>query len=243
MGSHGGATAAGQDAVLADLGVTEATVGAPVRATMDVVYLGEAGGLPSSSTGRLPQADGIVLVNRVKPHTDFVGHVESGLMKMLVIGLGKQAGATAYHRLAVERGSDGVPRRGTRSSTGRILFGVALVENEEHRAAMVGCCRPPTGGDGAGAPRPGAAPPAAPAAGRHRPAARRRDGQGHQRRRPRPQRHRPLTGVGGKPAPPRVSRIVVRALTASSHGNACGLGSVDFVPRASSTWNDLPPRL
>ena len=84
MGSHGGATAAGQTEVLAHLGVTEAAVGAPVRATMEVVSLGEIEGIPLFLDRFAWEADGIVLVNRVKPHTDFVGHIESGLMKQLI---------------------------------------------------------------------------------------------------------------------------------------------------------------
>lgn len=104
MGSHGNASAAGQQAVLAERGITEATVGAPVRAAVDVVRLGEVDGLPLVIDRLAAGADGIVLINRVKPHTDFVGCFESDLMKMLVIGLGNAAGASAYHRHALTRG-------------------------------------------------------------------------------------------------------------------------------------------
>lgn len=95
MGSHGGATTEGQRRVLADLGVTERAVGAPGVATMDVVALDgvEPFGEPVVVSRDIAQADGIVVVNRVKPHTDFHGEVESGLVKMLVIGAGKHAGA------------------------------------------------------------------------------------------------------------------------------------------------------
>ena len=105
MGSHGGATAAGQRAVLEDLGVTEATVGAPVVSSMDVVPVGESAfGAPVWASRDLAEADGVIVVNRVKPHTDFRGEVESGLVKMLVIGAGKHAGALSAHNLTVRHG-------------------------------------------------------------------------------------------------------------------------------------------
>lgn len=139
MGSHGGSTARGQTLVLQSLGVDEAGVGAPVLATMDVVTLGEADGIPLFLDRCAAEADGIVLINRVKPHTDFVGPIESGLMKMLVIGLGNQAGADYYHRLGVVRGlQDTIPvaARGLLART-NVVFGVALVESEEHRIAAL----------------------------------------------------------------------------------------------------------
>ena len=139
MGSHGGATASGQEAVLASLGIDEASVGAPVRATMDVVTLGEADGVPLFMDRHAAEADGIVLINRVKPHTDFIGPLESGLMKMLVIGLGKQTGADHYHRLGVVRGLEDTIPTAARGLLGRVnvIFGVALVENEEHHTAAL----------------------------------------------------------------------------------------------------------
>jgi len=139
MGSHGGATAAGQTEVLAHLGVTEAAVGAPVRATMDVVSLGEVEGIPLFLDRFAWQADGIVLVNRVKPHTEFVGPIESGLMKQMTIGLGNQAGADHYHRLGVVRGMAETVPAAARAVMERVnvVFGVALVENEDHRTAVV----------------------------------------------------------------------------------------------------------
>ena len=139
MGSHGGATAAGQAEVLAHLGVTEAAIGAPVRATMDVVSLGEVEGIPLFLDRFAWEADGIVLVNRVKPHTEFVGPIESGLLKQLVIGLGNQAGAEHYHRLGVVRGMAETVPAAARALLDRVnvVFGVALVENEDHRTAVV----------------------------------------------------------------------------------------------------------
>lgn len=94
MGSHGGATAEGQTAVLAHLGVTEESVGAEIRSSMEVVEIGKLeNGLPVYVDKLASQADGIVVINRVKPHTAFRGTVESGIMKMIAIGLGKQRGA------------------------------------------------------------------------------------------------------------------------------------------------------
>ena len=98
MGSHSGATAQGQEEVLAHLGVTEDSVGAPIRATMDVVQVGtSSGGIPLWGDKYAADSDGIVVINRIKPHTSFHGPVESGLLKMLVIGLGKQRGADSAH--------------------------------------------------------------------------------------------------------------------------------------------------
>lgn len=139
MGSHGGATAEGQAEVLAHLGITESEVGAPIRATMEVVSLGEADGVPLFIDRYAHEADGIVLINRVKPHTDFVGPVESGLMKLLVIGLGKQVGADHYHRLGVVRGMEDTVPTAARAllERTRVIFGVALVENEQHQTSTL----------------------------------------------------------------------------------------------------------
>ena len=94
MGSHGGATATGQTEVLVHLGVTEETVGCPIVSSMEVVELSRlANGLPVYIDKHAYEADGIVLINRIKPHTAFRGPNESGLAKMIAIGLGKQKGA------------------------------------------------------------------------------------------------------------------------------------------------------
>ncbi|HJW75185.1 MAG TPA: DUF362 domain-containing protein, partial [Thermoleophilia bacterium] len=134
MGSHGGATAEGQTQVLAHRGITEETVGAPLRATMEVVVLGEAEGIPLYLDRYAHEADGVVLVNRVKPHTDFVGPVESGALKMLAIGLGKQAGADEYHRYGITRGLGEAILTVARALLARanVLFAVATVENQDH---------------------------------------------------------------------------------------------------------------
>ena len=139
MGSHGGATAGGQINVLEHLGITEAGVGAPVRATMEVVSMGEAKGVPLFLDKLAHQADGIVLINRIKPHTDFSGPTESGLIKMIAIGLGNQVGAEYYHRLAVVRNMyDIISSAGKELlNCANFLFGIGLVENQEHRTTIL----------------------------------------------------------------------------------------------------------
>jgi Lactate racemase N-terminal domain len=139
MGSHGGATAEGQQNLLARMGVTEQAMGAPIRATMDVVHMGTAeNGLTAWFDAYAAAADGIVLVNRIKPHVSFRGKYESGLMKMIAIGLGKQKGAEACHQLGMERMLDNIVAIGRKGlSTGKILFGIALVENAYHETCRI----------------------------------------------------------------------------------------------------------
>lgn len=201
MGSHGGATAEGQRAVLAALGIVPETVGAPVRATMDVVPMGEVDGIPLYLDRYAHEADGVVLINRIKPHTDFAGPMGSGLLKMLCIGLGNQEGADHCHRAGVVRDLGEIVRLAGAAllRPAHVLFGVAIVENQEHRVCDVRVL--PAGEIETGGARVAghrASTAAGPAARRHRPAHRRRDGQGHQRRGPRPQRdrtfHGPLAG-------------------------------------------------
>ena len=144
MGSHGGATAEGQRTVLEHYGITEKTVGAPVKSSMDVVQLGT---LPQAGTDDLPvymdkcaaEADHIVPLNRIKAHTDFNGSIESGLMKMMVIGLGKQQGANYYHRAFFQFGFEHVITAvgGFILDTGKIAFGVGLIENAHEDTAKV----------------------------------------------------------------------------------------------------------
>ncbi|HEX5498034.1 MAG TPA: lactate racemase domain-containing protein, partial [Thermomicrobiales bacterium] len=97
MGSHAGATAEGQAAMIAHYGVTEAAMGCPILSSMDTVHLGEVeDGVPVWFDHNAWEADAVIPVGRVKPHTDFRGPVESGLMKMIAIGLGKQKGADFF---------------------------------------------------------------------------------------------------------------------------------------------------
>src|SRR5262247_4636359 len=131
MGSHGGGTAEGQLSVLEHYGITEATMGCPVRATMDVVQVGEALGLPVWLDKYAAEAEWIGLVNRVKPHTDFKGSIESGLFKMMTIGLGKWKGAVQYHRANVTHGYEKVITAVGREvlAKARIGFGLGVAEN------------------------------------------------------------------------------------------------------------------
>src|SRR5215831_69720 len=104
MGSHGGATGPGQLDLLAHSGITEIEMGVPIRSSMDVVELGRTGPFTVYQDRSASEADAIVLVNRIKPHTDFHGPVESGLMKMAAIGLGKQKGAHQFHQAGMRLG-------------------------------------------------------------------------------------------------------------------------------------------
>ncbi|BCU83006.1 hypothetical protein JIR001_27890 [Polycladomyces abyssicola] len=131
MGSHGGATAEGQRAVLAKLGIREETVGAPICSSMEVVRVDTLpNGLPVYADKAAAEADAIVVINRIKPHTAFRAKIESGLMKMISIGLGKQKGAEACHRLGFGQMAENIVDMG-RILISRlpIVFGVALVEN------------------------------------------------------------------------------------------------------------------
>src|SRR5262247_3489980 len=139
MGSHGGGTADGQISVLEHYGITEATMGCPVRATMDVVQVGEALGLPVWLDAYAAEANWIGIVNRVKPHTDFKGSIESGLFKMMTIGLGKWKGALQYHRANVNHGYETVITAVGREmlAKARIGFGLGIVENGYDETAVV----------------------------------------------------------------------------------------------------------
>jgi hypothetical protein len=139
MGSHGGATAEGQVQMLADLGMTEESLGMPIRATMETIELDR---LPNGPAVHLDahaaKADLILAVNRVKAHTDFKGEVESGLAKIVAIGLGKQRGAEGIHRFGPAQLGVWIPRVARRiAETGKLLGGLAIVENAYDRAAGI----------------------------------------------------------------------------------------------------------
>ncbi|MGE5256647.1 MAG: hypothetical protein ACM3KE_08265 [Hyphomicrobiales bacterium] len=101
MGSHGGGTAEGQIEVLRHLGQTPETLGAPIHGRMEPVVVGETEKCPVYADRAAVEADHIILVNRIKEHTEFIGEIESGLLKMAVVGLGRVAGAEVMHQLAV----------------------------------------------------------------------------------------------------------------------------------------------
>jgi len=132
MGSHGGASAEGQIGVLERLGITEQSVGCPIVATMDVAEIGKTDeGIPVVIDRAAAEADGIIVVNRIRPHEEFNGLLGSGLMKMMVIGLGKYRGALEYHRSAVQHGLGAVITSTARvvMKSAAILFGLGIVEN------------------------------------------------------------------------------------------------------------------
>ena len=139
MGSHGGATADGQAAVLASYGITEATMGVPVRSSMETVRL-DSGDLDLElfMDRYAAESDGVLLVNRVKLHTDFHGYPESGLMKMSVIGLGKHAQALAVHGRGIRGLKEFILPAGRRIlESGKILGGLATVENAYDRPLRI----------------------------------------------------------------------------------------------------------
>lgn len=236
MGSHGGATAEGQREVLAGWGITPEAMGCPVHSAMDVVRVGEtAHGVPVFCDAAAHAADGIIVVNRVKIHTDFHGPTESGLTKMLVIGLGKRAGAEPIHELGVPGLRDHIPlAAAVQLARSPVLCGVAVIEDGAHNVSEVRAV-------------PAARIP------HEEPALLERSRQ----RTPRlPVRAadvlivdymgKDISGAGmdnnvlgrmfidGVPEPeePRIGTVVTLRLTDASHGNACGLGFADLVAQA-----------
>jgi hypothetical protein len=146
MGSHGGATAEGQRELLAGYGITPQTMGVEVRSDMETVVVGASPvGLPIYFDRNAYHADGIVLLNRVKPHTDFHATHESGVLKMLVIGLGKREGASQVHKLGIRGLMEVLP------AVGRLLventkfaLGLAIIENADDQPAEVVAVEPET---------------------------------------------------------------------------------------------------
>lgn len=139
MGSHGGATSRGQREVLAGLGITEETVGCPIRSGMEVVPAGRnAEGAQVYMSRDAAQADGVIVCNRIKPHTCFRGPCESGLMKMMAIGLGKQVGADWCHKEGFQNMAKNVRLFGAAVLEALpVLFGVGILENAYDRTAEV----------------------------------------------------------------------------------------------------------
>ena len=145
MGSHGGATAEGQMKVLESLGITEKSIGAPIISSIEVEEIGRTKfGTPVFTDKNLLRAHKIIAVNRIKPHTDFEGEIESGLVKMIVIGMAKPRGALMVHRLTIEHGFPAVL-----GEVGSILlnklpifFGVGIIENQYDETAFVDLLKP-----------------------------------------------------------------------------------------------------
>ena len=139
MGSHAGATADGQKQMLEDLGFSEDKIGVPIRSSMQTVRVGTSeNGLPVYVDKNAHEADGIVIINRIKPHTSFRGPCESGLMKMIAIGLGKQKGAEICHELGIESIAENLLTiaRVTIEKE-NILFAIGLLENAYHETCRI----------------------------------------------------------------------------------------------------------
>lgn len=247
MGSHGGATDEGQRNVLETLGVTESTVGCPIRSSMNVI---EVGRTPERNVSvvtdvHAANADAIIPVNRVKPHTDYDGAIESGLAKMLVIGFGKQRGAKIAHDWAI----DWSLRRMVPSITDQLIEslpipgGVAILEDQRDQTARI---------EGV---------PAETLLDRERELLQEAEellprlpfeevdilvvdrqgkdisGQGID---PNVIGRRPFAINEGEPAVPNIKRIYVRSLSERTHGNAMGVGSADFVHQ--DVFREIDPR-
>ena len=235
MGSHGGATAEGQIEMLRSLGVTEESMGMPIRATMDTVDLGRVEDGPTAHLdANAAGADGIIAVNRVKAHTDFSGEVESGVGKIVAIGLGKQRGAEGIHRYGPANLGVWVPRVARRViDTGKVLGGLAIVENAYDRAAKIALLEP---GDIAGPGEAGLL----------------REAKTLMARLPFGELDVAVVDAMGKNISgsgmdtnvigrmmirgsaefdrPRIANIAVLDVTDASHGNAIGVGLADFIP-------------
>ena len=245
MGSHGGATPEGQVRVLDDTnGITEASVGCRIESSMEVVRIGTTGtGFPVFQDKLCHDADGVLAVNRVKPHTGFTGRVESGICKMLVIGLGKQAGASKIHQQSLRIGMDRLVLEAARiiveSSRPRFIGAIALVENAFKETALVKGL--PAGSHDALVDAESALLEQACAFLPRLPfddldglivdeIGKNVSGSGMD------------TNVIGKKmglTTPRIGAIYVRGLTENTHGNAIGLGNADVMPRSLLPHVDL----
>ena len=235
MGSHGGATAEGQVTMLAELGMTEQSLGMPIHATMDTVDLGRVPDGPTAYLDRYAAAaDAILVINRVKAHTDFKGDIESGLAKITAIGLGKQRGAEGIHRYGPANLGSWIPKVARRIiDTGKVLGGLAILENAFDRAARIDLVEP----DQIGGPREQELL---------------REAKGLMATLPFDHLDVAVIDVMGKDKSgsgmdtnvigrmmirgsaefdrPNITNIAVLDVSDASHGNAIGLGLADFIP-------------
>ncbi len=234
MGSHGAATAQGQADVLAHYGITEAAMGAPVVSSLDVVKVGTTPeGIDVVMDRQAFESDGVMLLSRVKWHTGFEGKLESGVFKMMAIGLGKWEGARRYHSWALRLGMEKVIRAvgGVILNTGKMLGGVGILEDAHHHTAEVHAL--PAGGlaerEEQLLARVKTWKPNIPAAevdflivdemGKNI------AGSGMDAK----VINRSAQGPNRWPGVPRIGRIFVRDLTALSYGNAIGIGFADVI--------------
>jgi hypothetical protein len=237
MGSHGGGTAEGQASVLQHYGITEQAIGCPVRAGMETVRIGQSGeGIPVFLDLHASRADHVVAINRIKSHTEFKGEIESGIMKMLLIGMGKHEGARTYHRAFADYGFDRIVESVAPVviKEAKVLFGLAIVENAYNETTLIRSLLPGeiTRSEKALLLKAKELAPRLPfdeidilivdAMGKNI------SGSGMD------------TNVIGRfynmaarePARPRIKRIYVRDLTPESLGNGCGIGLADFAHHA-----------
>ncbi len=243
MGSHGGATADGQEAVLAGLGITEASIRAPIRSSMDTTVIAQVDGMDVHVAREALDAAHILVINRLKSHTSFSGRIESGLAKMLAIGLAKQRGAEEMHRLGPLKLEGRILAACSVLATKLpLLGGLALSEDAHKRLATI---------DFLGSQEVGGSREAELLARARRHEARLPfesidvlivDAMGKE-----------ISGTGmdtnvlgrrmvrGSPEPsgPRITNVVVLSVTPGSEGNAVGLGLADFIPRAVLDGVDL----
>jgi hypothetical protein len=245
MGSHGGATAEGQAGVLAHLGITEQTVGAPVRATMETVEYGATlHGIPCRFDRNAAEADAVLCINRVKSHTSFDRPVESGLTKLIAVGLGKQVGAQNVHRLGPRGYTEVLPQLARIAiDHSPIAYGIALVENADKQLVVIEGVEP----DGFAAADERLLKVAKTVIARL------------------PFEHvdglivewigKEISGAGMDPAvvgrvgirsvpdpgKPFVNKLAVLGVTEDSYGNAVGLGNADYTTRKVANHIDLVP--
>ena len=236
MGSHGGGTAEGQTEVLESYGITEKTMGAPIVSSVEVEKIGRTKfGTPVLIDKNILKADKIIVVNRIKLHTDFKGEFESGLIKMMVIGMGKPEGALMVHRLTIKHGFPAVL-----TEVGSVIlkklpifFGMGILENPYDETAYLELLKPQTMMEEEKALLKKA-----------------------RKMMPRlpfgqidvlivDELGKNISGAGmdtnvigrcfsinnQKAKRPRVTRIFVRDLTEASHGNACGIGMAEYTTK------------
>jgi hypothetical protein len=239
MGSHGGGTSEGQQAVLKDYGLTPDALGVPIRSSLDTVQIGETPeGMPVYFDANAVQADGIIVVNRIKEHTAFKGRWESGLMKILAIGLGKARGAAQIHDWGLKDAMPAAAR--TILSRLPVFVGIAIVENGVHQAARIEVLR---------AERIETEEPALLELARRwtpripfepidsvviREMGKEISGTGMD-----------LNVIGmwrrnGGPIVPQIGTVAVLDLTHRSHGNAAGVGHADLISQRLYDKIDLP---
>jgi len=140
MGSHGGATAEGQKRVLKNLGISESSMGCSIRSSLEVDKIGQTvDGVPVFADRHALSADHLIVVNRIKPHTKFEGTIESGLMKMLAIGVGKHKGAICCHQASVRLGMERIIKTVGKQALIKlpVLCGIGLVENGYDHLAQI----------------------------------------------------------------------------------------------------------